>query len=122
MILEYLRDKLINSGVTVPVYINYSPPNPDDIVLLRSIIGRKPEVGLDYDLPSFQVLCRAKSHNTARSLAFQVYNLFHGAPDMKDSAIIDIQGLQTPYFAGQDEQNRYFYAQIFQTEVQREIF
>lgn len=122
MILEYLRDKLISSGITIPVYINYSPPNPDDIVLIRSVVGRKPEVGLDYDLPSFQVLCRSRSHNIARNTAFQIYNVFHEAPNMKDSPIIDIQGLQSPYFAGQDEQNRYFYAQIFQTEVQREIF
>jgi hypothetical protein len=121
MILEYLRDKLINSGVTVPVYINYSPPNPDDIILIRSILGRKPEVGLDYDFPSFQVLCRSKSHNTARTLAFKVYDTFHEAPSMLDSPIIDMQGLQSPYFAGQDEQNRYFYAQIFQTEIQRTI-
>lgn len=122
MILEYLRDKLINNNIGVPVYINYSAPNPDDIVLLRSIIGRKPDVGLEYDLPSFQVLCRSKSHNTARALAFKAYEIFHEAPNMLDSPIIDIQGLQSPYFAGQDEQNRYFYAQIFQTEVQRETF
>lgn len=122
MILEYLRDKLISSNIGAPVYINYSPPNPDDIILIRSVIGRKPDVGLEYDQPSFQVLCRSRSHNIARTLAFKAYEIFHEAPNMLDSAVVDIQGLQSPYFAGQDEQSRYFYAQIFQTEVQREVF
>lgn len=117
--LEYLRQRLINSGITVPVYINFTPPDPDTSITLREYEGRFPDSGHLYDRPSFQVTVRSKSHNTARSLALQVYTQFQDAPNMLDSAIIDIRATQSPYFGGQDNQERYVFVQSFHTEIQR---
>lgn len=118
--LEYLRQKLINAGVTAPIFINFGPPSPDAVIILRSVYSARPDVGHPYDSPRVQVYCRAKTELQARELSFKAYNLFHEAPDMLDSMIVDMQAMQNPYFAGQDEQSRYIYIQVFQCEIVRE--
>lgn len=118
--LEYLRQKLIDAGVTVPIYINFAPPFPDDVIMLRTVFGARPDVGHKYDSPRFQVLCRSKTERGAHASSYKAYQTFHEAPDMLNSLIIDIQAMQTPYFAGQDEQQRYIYVNVYQCEIVRE--
>jgi hypothetical protein len=120
MLLEYLRQKLINGGVTFPVYINFAPPEPDDVIMIRSVANRAPDVGHLYDRPSLQIIARSARHNTAIDNAMLVYHLLHQSGNISDGPVIDIQALQSPYFAGQDDQDRYVYTFILQSEVVRE--
>lgn len=118
--LEYLRQKLIDVGIGVPVYINFAPPNPDDIVMIRAVFNGRPDVGHPYDSPRVQVVARGKTERAAYRTAYIAYQTFHEAPNMLGSVIIDMQAMQSPYFAGQDEQSRYLYTLVFQCEVVRE--
>ena len=120
MFLEFLRERIMQSDVTLPVYLDLIPPQPDDIMLVRSMQGRKPDQGHKYDRPGFQLLCRAKTHNIARGELFKAYKTLHDAPNMSDTFVVDIYAMQSPYFAGQDDLGRYIYVQNYQSEIVRE--
>lgn len=119
-ILEVLRQKIIDGGVTAQIFLNFTPPKPDFCVTLREYEGRTPDSGMNkYDRPSINVSARAKSHQDARNVMVQIYNLIHDAPNMLDTPFVDIRAVQPPYFAGQDEQDRYVFVQNFHSEIQR---
>jgi hypothetical protein len=118
--LEILRQFLIDNGVTAQIFINYTPPKPDFCVTLREYEGRVPDSGMNkYDKPSVNISARALSHQQARSVMVQIYNLIHDAPNMLNTPFIDIRAVQSPYFAGQDEQDRYVFVQNYHTEIER---
>lgn len=118
--LEILRQHLIDNGVTAQIFINYTPPKPDFCITLREYEGRIPDAGMNlYDKPSINVSSRDKSHTRARDVLVQVYNIIQNAPNMQNTPFIDIRAVQSPYFAGQDEQDRYVFVQNYHTEIQR---
>jgi hypothetical protein len=120
MVLEYLRQKLIDGGISLPIYINYAPPEPDDLVFIRSVVNRPPEVGHPYDRPSFQIIARSGRHNTAIDNSMLAFHILHQSGNMQDGPVIDMQALQSPYFIGQDDRERYVYIFILQSEIVRE--
>lgn len=120
MFLEFLRDRIIAAGPTLSVFIDSMPPQPEELILIKSMKGLSPQRGHEYDRPGFQVLCRAKTHNKARAELQKAYKALHDAPNMDTTDVVDIYALHSPYFAGLDDLGRYVYVQNYYSEIVRE--
>ena len=109
------------TAATGNVFVDWFPAQPDTVFMFRDTGGEEASVRLGYDEPSFQVIVRAHGANTAKALALQTWDVFHGlrGVSLPDGTLVVLcRGVQSsPILLGEDDENRTEYSLNFALEV-----
>jgi len=112
------------SGLGATVVLEYLPPNPSLVTLLRTYGGSQPDAWLGYDIIFVQVLCRGENQDPrpVYTRIQQLYNALQGLqttlPD--GTGLINCVAIQQPYSLGLDENIRHMYVFNLRCEVRNQ--
>ncbi len=108
---EDIRQKLIDLGVTVDIFINSEPTEPSTVVTIYDTPGEPPNPKWLLDEPTIQIRSRSESQATAYSNIRDIRDRLLGIAQFIEGAktYIGIWAKDDINFLMQDESNRSIY-------------
>jgi hypothetical protein len=110
MLLDDLEQLISGAGITTSVFKDFSPSEPDDVIILTEYAGDGTQIGVDYVVRRVQVHIRSNDYQPARSGIWQLYNLFDKPIERitlaNSGRWMVCRALQTPYRLSIDELGR----------------
>jgi hypothetical protein len=115
----------MGSDAAVPptIYCGILPAQPDQLITLMALPGRKPERtmgGVSFDQPQLNAISRALTYTDSEALIKAVREALDGfSGTLSGTRYLWIEALHDPWDIGQDENDRHMFSIAFHIKKER---
>lgn len=110
-LLEDLKNHLINNGITDNIYLNFSSPSNDNVIVLWLCEGMSKDIGRNAKV---QFIVKNVDMALAEQTIERIFNIVYPKDQFQKTIIINgtrmrIKPIQEPFYNLMDENNRHTY-------------